>query len=194
MQKILSLFKQVKHFELKYRQKIKATHPATRRRGDVVTTSLCTSQRRRSYVLNETPNDVSMERRQDVSVVRLHHILLERREDISRGRNNGVSNKTPNDVSLVCQQDVSVVRIHDVPLVRPHDFSCKSQMKRPLTSLWQVSTTSQSYVVATPCQQDSNTSSSYFVMTSFWQLSTSDLSIKSSTKILQYQLQGKQEE
>ena len=39
------------------------THPATRRRGDVVTKSLCTSQRRRSYVLNETPNDVSMERR-----------------------------------------------------------------------------------------------------------------------------------
>ena len=39
------------------------THPATRRRGDVVTKSLCTSQRRRNYVLNETPNDVSMERR-----------------------------------------------------------------------------------------------------------------------------------
>ena len=36
--------------------------------------SLCTSQWRRRYVLNETPNDVSMERRQDVSVVRLYDI------------------------------------------------------------------------------------------------------------------------
>ena len=39
------------------------SHPATRRRGDGVTTSLCTSQRRRKYVSNETPNNVSMERR-----------------------------------------------------------------------------------------------------------------------------------
>ena len=38
-------------------------HPTTRRRGNVVTTSLCTSQWRRKYVSNETPNDVSMERR-----------------------------------------------------------------------------------------------------------------------------------
>ena len=44
----------------------KGTHPAKRRRGDVVTMSLCTSQRRRRYVSNETPNDVSVERRQDV--------------------------------------------------------------------------------------------------------------------------------
>ena len=42
------------------------THPATRRRSDVVTTSLCTSQWRHSYVSNETPNDISVERRQDV--------------------------------------------------------------------------------------------------------------------------------
>ena len=39
------------------------TLPAKRRRGDVVTTSLCTSQRRCRYVSSETPNDVSMERR-----------------------------------------------------------------------------------------------------------------------------------
>ena len=36
--------------------------PATRRRGDVVTMSFSTSQRRRRYVSNETPNDVLMER------------------------------------------------------------------------------------------------------------------------------------
>ena len=62
-----------------------------------------------------------------------------------------VSNETPNDISVVCHQDVSVVRIHDVPLVRLSDVSCNSQMKHPITSLWYVSTTSQSYVVATPC-------------------------------------------
>ena len=43
------------------------THPALRRRGDVAATSLCTSQQRRRYVSNETPNDVSMERHQDIS-------------------------------------------------------------------------------------------------------------------------------
>ena len=53
---------------------LSSTHPATRRRGNVVTTSLCTSQWRRRYVSNETPNNVSVERRQDVSVVRLHDI------------------------------------------------------------------------------------------------------------------------
>ena len=60
------------------------THPATRCRSDVVTTSLCTSQRRCRYVSNETPCDVSVERLQDVSVVRLHDILLERRDNVSR--------------------------------------------------------------------------------------------------------------
>ena len=46
-----------------------------------------------------------MKRRQDVPAVRLHDVLLERRVDISRGRNN------------------------DVPSVRVHDVSNKSQMK-----------------------------------------------------------------
>ena len=54
-----------------------------------------------------------------------------------------VSNEIPNNVSGV--------RIHDVPLVRLYDVSCNSQMKHPITSLWYVSTTSRSYVVATPC-------------------------------------------
>ena len=51
---------------------LNSNHQATRRHGDVITTSLCTSQLRRRYVSNETPNDVSVERRQTVSVVRLH--------------------------------------------------------------------------------------------------------------------------
>ena len=32
-----------------------------------------------------------------------------------------------------------------------HNISCNSQMKHSITSLWYVSTMSQSYVVATPC-------------------------------------------
>ena len=69
-----------------------------RRRGDVAATSLCTSQWRRRYVLKETPNDVSMERRQDVSVLRLYDVLLERHNDVSKGRNN----------------DAPSLRLHDV--------------------------------------------------------------------------------
>ena len=57
-------------------------------------------------------------------MVRLHDILLGRRDEVSRERNN------------------------DVPSVRLLDASNKSQMKH---SQWYVSTTSQSYVVATPC-------------------------------------------
>ena len=111
------------------------THPETRRRGDVVTTSLCMSQWRRRYVSNETLNEVSVERRQDVSVVRLHNVLL------------------------VCCDDVSWGRNEDVPYVRLHDVSNKSQMKHPMTSQFYVtktsqryvSTTSWSHVVARPC-------------------------------------------
>ena len=74
--------------------------------------SACTSQRRRRYVSNETPNDVSVERRQDVSVVRLHNILLEGRDDVSKGLNN------------------------DVPSVRLLDVSNKSQIEHLTTSQW----------------------------------------------------------
>ena len=98
---------------------LSGSHLATRRRGDVVTTSLCTSQWRHSYVSNETPNNVSIARRQDVSVVRLHDILLERCGDVSKG----------------CNNDVSSVRLHDV--------SSKSQTKHPATSHWYVTKTSQ---------------------------------------------------
>ena len=107
------------------RPKYVITHLATGRYGKVVTTSLCTSQRRRRYVPNETPNDVSLERRQDVSKVRLHDVLLKRRDDVLKGRNN------------------------DVPSVRLHDVSNKSQMKHPMTSQCYVTKTSQWYVSTT---------------------------------------------
>ena len=80
--------------------------------------SLCTTQQRRSYAPNETPNFVSMKRHQDVSVVRLHDVLLERRNDVSKGRSN------------------------DVPSVRLQDASKKSQMKHPTMSQWYVTRTS----------------------------------------------------
>ena len=89
-----------------------------RRRGNVVTTSLYTSERRRRYVSNEAPNDVLVERRKDVSVVRFHDVLQERCYHVSRGG--------PNDVSSV----------------RVHDVSNESQTKHPMTSQWYVSTAS----------------------------------------------------
>ena len=58
---------------------------------------------------------------------------------------------TPSNVTVVRHQDVSVVRIHDVSFVRLCNVSCNSQMKHPITSLQYVTTTSQCYVVATPC-------------------------------------------
>ena len=76
-----------------------ATHSATRHFGDTVATlSLCAFQQRSRYVSNETPNDVLMKSSQDVSVVDLHDILSQHRDDVSRGRNN----------------DVSSVRLHNV--------------------------------------------------------------------------------
>ena len=94
------------------------SHPAKRRRHDVVTASLCTSQQRLRYASNETPNDVSVEGRQDVSVERLH------------------------DVLLVCHDDVSRKRNDNVPSVCLHDVSNKSQTKHSKTSQWYVFTTS----------------------------------------------------
>ena len=65
-----------------------------------------------------------MERRQDVSVVRLY-VLLERHNDVSKGRNN------------------------DAPSLRLHDVSNKSYMKHPTTSQWYVTKKSQWYVCTT---------------------------------------------
>ena len=97
---------------------VNSTQPATRRHSDVVITSPYTSQWHRSYVSNETPNDVLLKRRQVVLVVRLHNVLLEHRDDVLRGHNS------------------------DVPSVRLHDVSNKSQMKHPTTSEWYVTKTS----------------------------------------------------
>ena len=181
------------------------TRPVTRGYGDVATLSLCTSQQSHSYVSTDTHNEVLMEHHQDISVVRLHNIILERRHNASRGRNNVLSarlhdvskqviNEIPIGVSVVSHQDVSVARIHHVPLVRLYDVSCKSQIKQQIMLLWYVSTTSRSYVVATPYLQVSTTFSNYLVMTSIWQDSTFHLSIKSNINFFQYQTRLKQEE
>ena len=101
-------------------------HLATIHRRNVVTTSLCMAQWRHRYISNEAPNDVLVEHRQDVSVVRLHNFLLKRRDDVSRARND------------------------DVPSVRLHDVSDEPQMKHPTTSQWYVTKTSLRYVSTTP--------------------------------------------
>ena len=120
-------------------------HREARCRGDIATASLCTSQLRPRYASNETPKEVSVERCQDVSVVRLHNALLERRDNVSRGRN-----KTQRRLNGTWPRRF-VVRIHHVPLVRFYEVFCNSQMKHPITSLWDVSAKSRSYAVATPC-------------------------------------------
>ena len=62
--------------------------PATRSCGDMATKSLCRCQWRRRCIWNETANDVSMERLQDVLVLHLYVFLLEHRDKVSRGRSN----------------------------------------------------------------------------------------------------------
>ena len=79
------------------------TNLAARPLGDVITMS----QRHCRSLTNETPNDVSVECHQDLSVVRIHDVLLERRDEVLRRRNN------------------------DVPSVRLRNVSNKSQMKHP---------------------------------------------------------------
>ena len=76
-----------------------------------------------------------MELPQDVSVVRLYNVLLERHNDVSKGRNNDVptimsprhlkqvSNETLNNLSMERRQDVSVVHLQDVLLERHNDVS-----------------------------------------------------------------------
>ena len=143
---------------------LSSTHPATRRRGNVVTTSLCTSQWRRRYVSNETPNNVSVERRQDVSVVHLHHVLLVCRDDVSWGRND------------------------EVPSVRLHNVSNKSQMKHPMTSQWYVTKTFQWYVFTTSYWYVVMTSHGDVMTTSHHYVSTtSQTSLKWNT---QWRLSG----
>ena len=69
------------------------------RQEDVVTTFFCLSQQRHMYVSDEISNDVSLERLQDVSVVCLHDVVKERRDNILRVRNNNVPLVSLHDVS-----------------------------------------------------------------------------------------------
>ena len=69
----------------------KLSQPATERRGNVVMTSLHTFQHCHRYVPNEKPNDIQVERRQQVSVLRLLDVFLEFRDNVSTGPNNDVS-------------------------------------------------------------------------------------------------------
>ena len=119
------------------------------RQQDVVTTSLCTSQWRRRYVSNETPNDVSVGHCQDVSVVCLKQVSNETPNDVSVVRHKDVSVVRLHNVLLVCRDDVPWGRNDDVPSVRLHDISDKSQMKHPITSQCYVTKMSQWYVFIT---------------------------------------------
>ena len=102
-----------------------ATHPAAKRCSNFLTTSFYTPQPCRGYMSNITTNSVSMERRQDVSQVRLHDVLLERCSDVSRGRNNYI------------------------PSVCLNSASKKSQMKHLTISQWYIIKISQWYVFTT---------------------------------------------
>ena len=125
------------------------------RRSDV----LLYVQWRRRYVSNETSTDVSMERRQDVSVVRLHDVLLERHNDVSKGRNK------------------------DATPLRRHNVSNKPQMKHPTSSRWNVAKTSQWCIsttsywnVITTSQKDVTATPHHYVST------TSQTSLKWNTQ------------
>ena len=54
--------------------------------GDVLATSFCMPKQRRSYVSNETPNEVSVKHFQDASVVRLYDFIKRHRDNVSRVR------------------------------------------------------------------------------------------------------------
>ena len=78
-------------------------HPATRRRGDTLTTSLCTSHRCRRYVSNEILNDVLPRRLSGTSV---QH-LMECRDDVSRGRHKDVPSVRQTSLKWNTQQRLS---------------------------------------------------------------------------------------
>ena len=91
---------------------------ARRLPNDIPAMSLDTSQWRHSDVSNETPNDVSVVRRQDVSLVK--DVLEEYRGDFLQKGNYEVTllrpydvkqvlNKTPNEVSKIRPKNVLLV-------------------------------------------------------------------------------------
>ena len=87
-----------------------------RRRHDIASTSFCLSQRRRKYISNETPNEVSVELCQNFSVVRLYNVMKKRLDKVSR----------------ICNSNI--------PLIRLHNVSNQSHMKHPTACRWYVST------------------------------------------------------
>ena len=109
-----------------------SSHPTTRCRGDAVTTSLCTSQQRRRYASNEATTNVSMERCQDVSVLRLHDVLLECRDDVSRRRYDGV----PLDVSTTSQTSLKWNTQRRLRCTTPRHLS-GTCLRRPISTFIQ---------------------------------------------------------
>ena len=65
-------------------------HPERGRHDEVLEASFCLFQPCRSYVSNETLNNVSVERWQDVTVVCLQGVIEEHCDNVSRVRNNDV--------------------------------------------------------------------------------------------------------
>ena len=120
-----------------------------------------TSWRRHRYVSKETPNHVSVERLQDVSVVPPHDVLLAFRDGVSRGHNGSVPSVRLRDVSNQSQMKhqrrlqrrlsgTSPRRLSGTYAGRPvrlYKFSCNFQMKHAIMLLWYVSTTFSDYFV-----------------------------------------------
>ena len=146
------------------------THPAIWRRGDVVTTCLCTQVRPKwntqRRLVGTSPRHLKG---------CLHDVLLERGDDFLKGRNNDVPSVRLHDVSNKSQMKHPTTFQWYVTKTSqlyasttshcyvPYNVSCKSQMKHLITLLRYNSTTSRSYVVATV-----STFSNYFVMGSIW--------------------------
>ena len=78
-----------------------ASHSTARCHADIVKMSLSTFNQRRRCVSNETPNDISIER--------LHGVLLKPRDDISRGGNKDFPSARLNDVSIKFQMKHSTI-------------------------------------------------------------------------------------
>ena len=103
-----------------------------------------------------------------MSVVRLHIILLERRDNVLKGRSN------------------------DVPSLHLDDVSHKTQMKHPTTSQWYVTETNQWYVSTTSHYYVSTTSSVSHKpntqITLLWYVSTTCVGVTLLRRSLRFQV------
>ena len=82
----------------------------------VTTTFIGMSSRRLKLVSNETPNDASMVRHQDVSVVQLHDAAQERCSDVSKVPNHNVSSKSRMKHSVKLTWHVSTTSLNYVAI------------------------------------------------------------------------------